>query len=67
MNSPDLTRPGGIGGKAQPMSEREYGIGGQILRDLGLSRLRLLTDHPRALPGLHGFGLEIVGHQALAS
>jgi 3,4-dihydroxy 2-butanone 4-phosphate synthase/GTP cyclohydrolase II len=66
VNSPDLTRPGGIGGKAQPMSEREYGIGGQILRDLGLSRLRLLTDHPRALPGLHGFGLEIVGHQALA-
>ncbi|MBM3496878.1 MAG: bifunctional 3,4-dihydroxy-2-butanone-4-phosphate synthase/GTP cyclohydrolase II, partial [Armatimonadetes bacterium] len=50
----------------QPMGEREYGIGGQILRDLGLSRLRLLTDHPRALPGLHGFGLDIVGHQSLA-
>jgi len=66
VNAPDLTRPSGIGGKAQPMGEREYGIGGQILRDLGLSRLRLLTDHPRALPGLHGFGLEIVGHQALA-
>jgi len=61
VNAPDLTRVDGIGGKAQPMAHREFGIGGQILRDLGLRRLRLLTNHPRrAMPGLSGFGLEIV-------
>lgn len=43
-----------------PMHLREFGIGGQILRDLGLSRLRLLTNHPKELPGLDAFGLEIV-------
>jgi 3,4-dihydroxy 2-butanone 4-phosphate synthase/GTP cyclohydrolase II len=43
------------------MDSREFGVGGQILRDLGLSRLRVLTNHPRpSMPGLHGFGLEIV-------
>lgn len=43
-----------------PMDLREFGIGGQILRDLGLRRLRLLTNHPKSLPGLDAFGLEIV-------
>ncbi len=62
VNSPDLTRVDGIGGRAHPMHEREFGIGGQILRDLGLTRLRILSNHPRPLPGLHGFGLEIVEH-----
>jgi 3,4-dihydroxy 2-butanone 4-phosphate synthase/GTP cyclohydrolase II len=42
------------------MDAREFGIGGQILRDLGLRRLRVLTDHPKQMPGLHGFGLDIV-------
>lgn len=60
VNAPDLTRPGGIGARAQPMDQREFGIGGQILRDLGLRRLIVLTDRPKAMPGLHGFGLEIV-------
>jgi len=59
-NAPDLTRPEGIGGRARPMDAREFGIGGQILRDLGLRRLRVLTDHPKSMPGLHGFGLDIV-------
>ncbi|MBL8745646.1 MAG: 3,4-dihydroxy-2-butanone-4-phosphate synthase [Phycisphaerae bacterium] len=48
-----------------PMHLREFGIGGQILRDLGLSRLRLLSNHPKALPGLDAFGLEIVEHVGL--
>ncbi len=48
-----------------PMHLREFGIGGQILRDLGLSRLRLLSNHPKALPGLEAFGLEIVEHVGL--
>ena len=33
---------------------------GQILRDLGLSKLKLITNHPRPWPTLHGFGLEVV-------
>jgi len=60
INAPDLTRPDGIAARANPMHEREIGIGGQILRDLGLSRLRILTNHPKQHPGLHGFGLEVV-------
>ncbi len=38
---------------------REYGIGVQILRDLGLAKIRLLTNNPRKLVGLNGHGLEI--------
>ena len=40
----------------------EYGIGAQILAELGLGRIRVITDHPRTITGLDGFGLEIVGH-----
>jgi 3,4-dihydroxy 2-butanone 4-phosphate synthase/GTP cyclohydrolase II len=39
---------------------RDFGIGAQILRDLGLSTLRVLTNNPRKLVGLEGYGLEIV-------
>ena len=39
---------------------RDYGIGSQILRDLGLSRLRIMTNNPRKIYGLEGFGLTIV-------
>ncbi len=60
VNAPDLTAPDGIGGRAHPMPNREFGIGSQILKDLGLRKLRLLTNHPKSMPGLHGFGLDIV-------
>ena len=60
VNVPDLTRSDGIAAKVQPMDVRELGIGSQILRDLGLQKLRILTNHPKTLPGLAGFGLEIV-------
>ena len=43
----------------------EYGIGAQILAELGLHTIRVLSDHPRAITGLEGFGLEIVGHVQL--
>jgi len=51
--------------EAMPMDKRDYGIGGQILRELGVSRMRLLTNHQRELPGLAAFGLEIVEHVGL--
>lgn len=41
------------------MGLREYGIGAQILVDLGLSRIRLLTNNPRRIVGLEGFGLQV--------
>ena len=40
---------------------RDYGIGAQILADLGLTSIRLLTNNPRKVVGLKGFGLEIAG------
>jgi 3,4-dihydroxy 2-butanone 4-phosphate synthase / GTP cyclohydrolase II len=39
---------------------RDYGIGAQILRDLGVTRMKLLTNNPKKVVGLHGYGLEIV-------
>jgi len=39
---------------------REYGLGAQILTDLGLKTIRLLTNNPRKVVGLEGYGLEIV-------
>jgi 3,4-dihydroxy 2-butanone 4-phosphate synthase/GTP cyclohydrolase II len=41
-------------------SLREFGVGAQILKDLGLSRLRLLTDNPKKIVGLESYGLEVV-------
>ncbi|MCA9312457.1 MAG: 3,4-dihydroxy-2-butanone-4-phosphate synthase, partial [Phycisphaerales bacterium] len=62
---PDLHSEQGHGAAAVPMHQRDFGIGGQILRELGLSRLRLLTNRKKDLPGLEAFGLEIVEHVAL--
>jgi 3,4-dihydroxy 2-butanone 4-phosphate synthase / GTP cyclohydrolase II len=39
---------------------REYGIGAQILADLGLHRIRLMTNNPRKIIGLQGYGIEVV-------
>jgi len=39
---------------------RDYGIGAQILRELGIKKLRLLTNNPKKIVGLEGYGLEIV-------
>ncbi|HEX4334411.1 MAG TPA: 3,4-dihydroxy-2-butanone-4-phosphate synthase [Polyangiaceae bacterium] len=39
---------------------RDFGLGAQILRELGLERLRLLTNNPRKIAGIRGYGLEIV-------
>ena len=39
---------------------RDYGIGAQILKDLGVCQIRLLTNNPRKIKGLEGYGLEVV-------
>ncbi len=53
VNVPDLTVA------EKPMGRRDYGTGVQIIRDLGLKNLKLLTNHPKHLTALHGFGIDI--------
>ncbi len=43
-----------------PPDAREYGIGSQILAELGLSTIRILTNNPRKITGIEGFGLKVV-------
>ncbi|MBI2921523.1 MAG: bifunctional 3,4-dihydroxy-2-butanone-4-phosphate synthase/GTP cyclohydrolase II [Planctomycetes bacterium] len=50
-----------------PADLRHYGIGCQILVDLGLSKLRVLTNNPKKLVALHGYGLEMVERVPIAA
>ena len=45
-----------------PPDERDYGVGANILRELGLGKIRLITNNPVKRAGLEGYGLEIVGN-----
>lgn len=56
-NTPDLTHPNG---SIIPKHMRDIGVGGQILRELGLHKLRLLSNHKTDLPGLDAYGLEVM-------
>jgi 3,4-dihydroxy 2-butanone 4-phosphate synthase/GTP cyclohydrolase II len=47
------------------MDERDYGVGAQILNDLGITKLRLMTNNPKKRIGLIGYGLEIVENVAI--
>lgn len=47
------------------MDERDYGVGAQILRDLGISKIRLMTNNPKKRVGLMGYGLEIVDNVSI--
>ena len=47
------------------MDNRDYGIGAQILHDLGISKIRLITNNPKKRVGLMGYGLEIVDNVAI--
>jgi len=51
--------------EGQRNTQREIGIGAQILLDLNLRRIRLMTNHPRRLAALEGYGIEIVEHVPL--
>lgn len=44
---------------------RDYGLGAQILKDLGLSSIRLLTNNPRKIIGLEGYGLSVTGREPI--
>ena len=44
----------------QPADSRDYGIGNQILYDLGVRKMRVLTNNPRKLIGIEGYGMEVV-------
>ena len=48
-----------------PPDKRDYGIGSQILYDLGVRKIRLLTNNPKKIYGLEGFGLEVVERVAI--
>ncbi len=52
--------PRSNGASGQRQLQHEYGIGAQILSDLGLHKIRLLTNHPRKVVALEGFDIEIV-------
>jgi 3,4-dihydroxy 2-butanone 4-phosphate synthase / GTP cyclohydrolase II len=43
-----------------PVDKRDYGIGSQILRDLGLRKIRIMTNNPKKIYGLEGYGLHVV-------
>jgi 3,4-dihydroxy 2-butanone 4-phosphate synthase / GTP cyclohydrolase II len=42
------------------MDQRDYGVGAQILRDLGVTKMRLISNNPKKRTGLIGYGLEVV-------
>jgi 3,4-dihydroxy 2-butanone 4-phosphate synthase / GTP cyclohydrolase II len=70
-DAPALAHREGVAGNAMPLQERVVGIGSQILRDLGITKLKLLTSSARAIPvsqswpALEGFGIEVVEHVPL--
>ncbi len=48
-----------------PADLRQYGIGAQILFDLGLRKMKLMTNNPKKIYGIHGFGLQVVERVAI--
>ena len=50
-----------------PNDAREYGTGAQVLADLGITSMRLLTNNPAKHAGMEGFGLTVIGREALAT
>ncbi|MDQ6664324.1 MAG: 3,4-dihydroxy-2-butanone-4-phosphate synthase [Acidobacteriota bacterium] len=72
QTGPGLRHESGLGrngnsGLGTTQLQHEYGIGAQILSDLGLHTIRLLTNHPRKVVALEGFDIEIVEQVPVAS
>jgi 3,4-dihydroxy 2-butanone 4-phosphate synthase / GTP cyclohydrolase II len=59
--------PGTSGSRPHGGTLREYGLGAQVLRELGLCKIRLLTNNPRKIAGIVGYGLELVESVPLVS
>ena len=56
-----------VGGAAAPIDQlRDYGVGAQILLDLGVREMILLSNHKKTIVGLEGYGLSIAGQQPIA-
>jgi 3,4-dihydroxy 2-butanone 4-phosphate synthase/GTP cyclohydrolase II len=69
-SSPHATpRPASVSTTGRPHGGtlREYGLGAQVLRELGLCKIRLLTNNPRKIAGIQGYGLELVESVPLVS
>jgi len=49
------------------LGKKDFGVGAQILREMGVQKIRLLTNHPRPRTGFIGYGLEIVDNQELTA
>jgi 3,4-dihydroxy 2-butanone 4-phosphate synthase/GTP cyclohydrolase II len=54
-----------MGPDGQRKLQHEAGIGAQILADLGLTKIRLLTNHPRKIVGLDAYGIEVVSQDPI--
>jgi 3,4-dihydroxy 2-butanone 4-phosphate synthase/GTP cyclohydrolase II len=50
-----------------PADKRDYGIGSQILADVGVREMRVLTNNPKKITGLEGFGLRIIERVPIAT
>ena len=62
----ELTRDEQIRKVNQPVAAlRDLGLGAQILADAGVGKMRLLTNRPRKIVGLEGYGLEIVEQESI--
>ena len=59
------TEPAGSSESLRALQWREIGLGAQILRDLGVSSIRLRTENPRKYVGLSGFGIEIAAVEGI--
>jgi 3,4-dihydroxy 2-butanone 4-phosphate synthase/GTP cyclohydrolase II len=68
-SSPGAARGSAPHGLSRPHGGtlREYGLGAQVLRELGVGQLRLLTNNPRKIAGIQGYGLELVESVPLPS
>ena len=64
IRQPQAIRPAG-GSAPSAMNRRDFGIGAQILRDLGLKQLIVLTNKPKKLHSLEGFGLSLVEYRPI--